>query len=79
MLEVGVVARAHRNASLTHTEARAHFAFWAVVSAPLVLGLDLTDTGRVAAYWDILANPEVLRRLCTDLKLSNSTSSRAYY
>ena len=39
---------------------RAHFGAWCVVSAPLVLGLDLTDTANLASVVPIVTNPEAI-------------------
>ena len=51
----------HKNeVALTHAEARAHFAAWAIVSSPLVLGLDLTNASLVDSVWDIIANEEAI-------------------
>ena len=33
---------------------------WCIVSSPLILGLDLTDTPRVNAVWDIITNREAI-------------------
>ena len=33
---------------------------WCIVSSPLILGLDLTDTPRVTAVWDIITNTEAI-------------------
>eukprot|EP01062_Namystynia_karyoxenos_P054557 TRINITY_DN449_c0_g3_i1.p1 TRINITY_DN449_c0_g3~~TRINITY_DN449_c0_g3_i1.p1 ORF type:complete len:430 (+),score=140.87 TRINITY_DN449_c0_g3_i1:82-1371(+) len=52
MLEVGV--------RLTEAESRAHFSMWAVTSAPLILGLDLSNHKSVAAVWPVIANAEVI-------------------
>jgi hypothetical protein len=61
MLEVGVVPGTHAGeVALTHAEARAHFGAWAIVSSPLVLGLDVRDDALVASVWDIIANEEAL-------------------
>ena len=37
---------------LTTTEARTHFAAWSIVSAPLVLGFNFSDTETVHQHWD---------------------------
>ena len=50
MLEVGNLA--------SHAEDRAHFAAWCIISAPLVLGFDLTNSDTMDRVWDIIANPE---------------------
>ena len=61
MTEVGVAPGLHpREAALTHAEARAHFASLAVLSSPLVLGLDARDAAAVDAVWDIVSNREIL-------------------
>ena len=45
---------------MTPVEWRTHFAMWAVTSAPLILGFDLTDDARLRAAWPIIANEEAL-------------------
>jgi len=52
MLEVGNLP--------TYNQNRAHFGAWVIVSAPLILGLDLTDTAKVTTIWDIISNQEAL-------------------
>jgi hypothetical protein len=52
MLEVGV--------KLTELESRVHFAMWSIISSPLILGFDLSDTKTMDAVWHIIANEEVL-------------------
>ena len=42
-------------------ESRSHFAAWAVVSAPLVLGFDLADDAKVARAWPVISNKEVIQ------------------
>ena len=44
----------------TKALSRAHFSAWCVVSSPLILGLDLTDTAAVDDAWDVVSNPEVI-------------------
>ena len=41
-------------------ESRTHFGAWCIVSIPLILGLDLTDSGRVDSVWDIISNREAI-------------------
>jgi len=53
MLEVG-------NGMLSHTESRSHFGAWCVVSAPLILGFDLTSSAKVDSVWDIITNTEAI-------------------
>ena len=61
MLEVGVTPGLHpREVALTHAEARAHFASMAVLSSPLVLGLDVRDDAAMDSVWDIISNTELL-------------------
>lgn len=51
MLEVG-------NAGLSVAEARSHFAFWAAMKSPLIIGTDLTTVEQ--EFVDILLNPHLL-------------------
>eukprot|EP00036_Acanthoecidae_sp_10tr_P014824 CAMPEP_0206293884 /NCGR_PEP_ID=MMETSP0106_2-20121207/4365_1 /ASSEMBLY_ACC=CAM_ASM_000206 /TAXON_ID=81532 /ORGANISM="Acanthoeca-like sp., Strain 10tr" /LENGTH=441 /DNA_ID=CAMNT_0053724489 /DNA_START=8 /DNA_END=1333 /DNA_ORIENTATION=+ len=53
MLEVGV-------APMTHTESRVHFAIYAIISSPLILGFDMSDESVLSSVWDIISNPETL-------------------
>lgn len=39
---------------------RAHFGAWCIVSAPLILGLDLTQTDKLAAIVPFITNPEAI-------------------
>ena len=39
---------------------RAHFGAWCVVSAPLILGLDLTDTVTLGSIVPFVTNPEAI-------------------
>ena len=54
MLEVGC----HRQGSLggNFTESRSHFGMWAIVSSPLILGMDFNDSKTVDLVWPIIAN-----------------------
>ena len=52
MLEVGNLP--------TSAEDRTHFGAWAIVSSPLILGMDLTSSDVVDRVWDIITNTEVL-------------------
>eukprot|EP01043_Picozoa_sp_COSAG02_P063788 COSAG02_NODE_9139_length_2315_cov_2.050542_2_plen_108_part_00 len=50
------------------TESRTHFGGWCIVSAPLILGMDLTDASNLDAVWPIISNVEAvccLRRQST--------------
>lgn len=42
------------------TESRTHFGGWCVVSAPLVLGMDITDKPKLEAVWPIISNKEAI-------------------
>ena len=55
MLEVG-----NFQGPTAFNESRSHFGAWAVVSAPLILGLDITDKARLDAVWPILSNKDVI-------------------
>ena len=41
-------------------ESRSHFSAWAIVSSPLILGLDMSDDAKVAAVWSVVSNKEVI-------------------
>jgi alpha-galactosidase len=41
-------------------ESRTHFGAWCIVSSPLILGLDITDSARVDSIWDIVTNREAI-------------------
>lgn len=57
MLEVGRMEVAGETdlAESAH-ESASHFAAWTMVSAPLVLGFDLTDTTRLGLAWPTISN-----------------------
>jgi len=52
MLEVGNIAN--------YNEGRAHFGAWVIVSAPLILGFDLTNSTKMDSVWNIITNTEAL-------------------
>jgi len=54
MLEVGRMPE--HNAA----ESRSHMAAWAMISAPLTLGFDLSDDAKLNVAWPIIGNQEVL-------------------
>jgi len=61
MLEVGIMNTQNLGVPpLNFTEARAHFAAWAIVSAPLVIGFDLSNATTVDFVYPIVSNAEVL-------------------
>ena len=61
MLEIGVTPGLHKGeVALTPAEARAHFGAWAIVSSPLVLGLDVRDDKAMDAVWPVISNREAI-------------------
>ena len=38
------------------TESKTHFGGWCIVSAPLILGMDVTDSANLDAVWPIISN-----------------------
>lgn len=60
MLEVGVMNTQSDFPPLSFIEARTHFGAWCIVSAPLVLGLDVTNSTTVDAFWPILSNTDAI-------------------
>jgi hypothetical protein len=42
------------------TESKTHFGGWCIVSAPLILGMDLTDSETLDAVWPIISNKEAV-------------------
>lgn len=48
------------DAYMTEVEWQSHFSMWAVTSAPLILGFDLSDDKVMQTVWPIIANTEVL-------------------
>jgi len=55
MLEVG-----NFQGPLNLTESRSHFGAWCVISSPLILGLDVTDSSKLDDVWDIISNKEAI-------------------
>ena len=41
---------------------RAHFGSWAIISAPLYLSFDMTDSRRMDRVWPLITNREVSTR-----------------
>ena len=39
---------------------RAHFGAWAIVSSPLILSFDLTNSTKLAAVWPFISNREAI-------------------
>jgi alpha-galactosidase len=57
MLEVGVTP-GHFGPGLSDEEAKSHFALWAIMAAPLILGADVRNVGQ--KYLDILSNRDII-------------------
>lgn len=45
---------------LNFTESRGHFAAWAIVSSPLILGFDVSNATTMDFLWPIISNTELL-------------------
>ena len=45
---------------LTETEAQSMFGAWAIVSSPLVLGFDLSDSAQMDMHWSTISNRDAL-------------------
>ena len=48
------------NPPLSFIEARTHFGAWAIVSSPLVIGLNVTDAPTVETFYPIISNAEAI-------------------
>ena len=60
MLEVGVLASPFKtDVGLTIEETRSHYAAWAIVSSPLTLSHDPSNTTIMDAIWPLISNKEV--------------------
>lgn len=63
MLEVGCQDGPGGSAGdpgMNHAEMRSHFGAWAIISSPLILGLDVNDDAAMDEVWPIIANPEAI-------------------
>lgn len=58
MLEVGRILGT--DGKMDYGWNRAHFGAWCVVSAPLILGMDVTKQEIVGPVIDIITNPEAI-------------------
>jgi hypothetical protein len=45
---------------LGSVESRTHFGAWAIVSSPLILGLDITNKARMSSVWSFISNMEAI-------------------
>jgi hypothetical protein len=52
MLEIGNIP--------IFNEGRAHFGAWVIVSAPLILGFDVTNSTKMDSVWSVITNTEAL-------------------
>ena len=59
MLEVGRVTAPAPGTFLSWN--RAHFGAWCIVSAPLILGLDVTDTAKLEPILDVIGNQAAIK------------------
>jgi alpha-galactosidase len=60
MLEVGITNTQSAEPPLSFVEARTHFGAWAIVSAPLIIGMNLSDADTMSTYWPIVSNAEAI-------------------
>ena len=62
MLEVGCQhgPGGPQDPGLTHAETRTHFGAWAIVSSPLVLSHDVTNSKVMDAVWPLISNKEAI-------------------
>eukprot|EP01084_Bolivina_argentea_P126411 223834_1 len=58
MLEVGHITPQKK--ATAYSMDRTHFGAWIVVSAPLILGYDVTNQAKTDSVWDILTNTEAI-------------------
>jgi len=58
MLEVGRIKT--KDPAMTKSWNRAHFGAWCVISAPLILGLDVSQPALVTPVVDIITNAEAV-------------------
>ena len=60
MLECGITNTQSAEPPLSFVESRTHFGAWAIVSSPLVLGMNLSDSVTMDAVWPIISNTEAI-------------------
>jgi hypothetical protein len=58
--QIGVTNTQSDVPPLTLVEGRTHFGAWCIVSAPLVLGMDLRDNQTLDTVWDVITNTEAI-------------------
>merc|ERR1711871_652862 len=47
--------------SMTKNENRVHFGAWCIISSPLILAYNLSDSARHDLMWDIITNKEAIQ------------------
>jgi alpha-galactosidase len=47
--------------SMSYEENQVHFGSWCIVSSPLILAYNLSDTARHELVWDIITNKEAIQ------------------
>ena len=82
MLEVGNINAAYN--ATAYSQDRTHFGAWCTVSAPLIIGYDVTNSNRTDLVWDILTNTEAIAVSQTwaghpGTLLNQSSESHYYY
>lgn len=50
----------HDGGGLTEVEGYTHFGMWCIMSAPLILSLDVTNSTKMDAAWPIISNTEAI-------------------
>merc|ERR1712167_317218 len=69
MLEVGITNTQKQDCGphgtsvcqpLSVIESRSHFAAWCITSAPLTIGMDMTNKSTVALHWDTITNMDAI-------------------
>lgn len=60
MIETGVTNTQSSAPPLSYVEGRTNFGAWAILSSPLIIGLNVTDGPTVDSVWDIITNTELI-------------------
>eukprot|EP00040_Diaphanoeca_grandis_P020089 m.106639 g.106639 ORF g.106639 m.106639 type:complete len:720 (-) comp27740_c0_seq2:207-2366(-) len=60
MMEVGNFCDTPDVSGLCFTEERSHMGMWCIVSSPLVLGFNMSDSDRMDRVWPIITNREAI-------------------
>jgi len=67
------------DSGLSFVEARSHMGAWCVVSSPLILALDMTNSTAVDAAWPIITNTEAIAVSQTYYKAAGACASGCLY